>query len=163
MEGTVLLTKALIQRPRPYTYNTSLDLAQRLSSANNESFLSGNAGVLFYHATFASLVIRDLYPEKPWLPYLFAATHGLAALSSYWSVRSGMHFPSDVLAGALWGSGVAILVTQLHKTKARQLKLTPWALQLGKGNLKSSHEAYGLRLEAETRLKVFGLSLEYCF
>ena len=147
-EGMVLISKALIKRPRPYTYNSSLEIDQKLSSANNESFISGNAAVLFYHASFLSLIMHDLYPGKAWLPWLYTSTHALAALSGYWSVRSGMHFPTDILAGALWGSGMAFLVTRLHKEKTQNLSIKPWVTQLGKGELYKPLRlmAYGLRI-----------------
>ena len=133
-EGMVLLTKATIKRPRPYTYNSSLSLEQKVRSANNESFLSGNAGILFYHASFVSLIMHDMYPDRKWLPYVYAGTHGLAILSGYWSVKSGMHFPTDILAGALWGSGMALLVTHLHKKKNQSLSIHPWSGRNQTGN-----------------------------
>ena len=125
-EGTVLLTKAITKRPRPYAYNPSLPIEQKARSANNESFFSGNAGLLFYHASFISLVLNDIYPGQKWVPYVFAGTHGLALLSGYWSIKSGMHFPTDILVGALWGSGMAYLVTRLHKSKTRRISVSPW-------------------------------------
>lgn len=133
-EGMVLLSKTVITRPRPYAYNSSLSLEYRAgSSTNNESFISGNATVLFYNATFISQVLTDLYPGKSWLPYVWAGSHGLAALSGYWSVKSGMHFPTDILAGAIWGSSMALLVTQIHKKKNRKIKILPWASNIGQG------------------------------
>lgn len=133
-EGMVLLSKTVITRPRPYAYNSSLSLEYRAgSSTNNESFISGNATVLFFNATFISQVLTDIYPEESWLPYVWAGSHGLAALSGYWSVKSGMHFPTDILAGAIWGSSMAFLVTRIHKKKSQRVKIIPWASNIGQG------------------------------
>jgi len=133
-EGMVWLSKTIIKRPRPYTYNSDLSIDFRAgSSTNNESFISGNATVLFYNATFISQVLTDLYPGKSWLPYVWTGSYGLAVLSGYWSVKSGMHFPTDVIAGAIWGSSMAFLVTHIHKKKTRKIKIVPWATTEGKG------------------------------
>lgn len=125
-EGMVLLSKSLIKRPRPYAYNDNVPMEDRLRSANNESFISGNAAILFFNATFTSKVLSDIFPNKAWVPYFWAGTHSLALLSGYWSVKSGMHFPTDILAGAIWGSGMALLVTHLHKKKTSKVSLTPY-------------------------------------
>ncbi|MCK5821239.1 MAG: phosphatase PAP2 family protein [Bacteroidales bacterium] len=133
-EGMVLLSKVSISRPRPFTYNSNLSLDYRVrSSANNESFFSGNATVLFYNATFISQVLTDIYPGKPWLPYVWAGSHAIASLSGYWSVKSGMHFPTDVIAGAIWGSSMALIVTMVHKKKNKRVKIIPWASNIGQG------------------------------
>lgn len=133
-EGMVWLSKTIIKRPRPYSYNSELSLEYRAgSSTNNESFISGNATVLFYNATFISQVLTDIYPGESWLPYVWAGSHGLAVLSGYWSVKSGMHFPTDIIAGAIWGSSMAFLVTQIHKKKSQRVKIIPWASNIGQG------------------------------
>jgi len=132
--GMVLLSKAVISRPRPFTYNSDLTLDFRTrASNNNESLISGNATVLFYNATFISQMLTDIYPESSWLPYVWIGSHSLAALSGYWSVKSGMHFPTDIIAGAVWGSSMAILVTQLHKKEHNRIKVYPWASNTGYG------------------------------
>jgi len=131
-EGATLLIKSLAKRPRPYTYNKSLPIEERLSSSNNESFFSGNASVMFYNATFISQMLSDIYPEKKWIPYVWAGTHGVALVSGIWSIQSGMHFGSDVLLGALWGSGIAWATLKLHKINSN-LTASPFASVYGKG------------------------------
>jgi len=64
------------------------------------SFPSGHATTAFALATLLSL----WYPR--WAP-AFVALAGLVALSR---VALGAHFPSDVLAGAVLGMGVALIV-----------------------------------------------------
>lgn len=132
-QGTMLVAKSVFKRPRPYTYNPELPIESKLSPGNNESYFSGNAAVLFFNATFISQIFTDIYQGKNWLPYLWVGTHGLSLISGIWSVQSGMHFPTDVLTGAIWGSGIAYLITLLHKDPDQRLRLTPWVNNHQKG------------------------------
>jgi len=131
--GVMLLTKSLVNRARPYAYNKALSMEDRIRPANNESFFSGNATILFYNASFLSLLSLDLYPEARWPSYLIGGTFAIAELSAWWSIRSGMHFPTDVLTGAIWGSATALFINRIHKKGAHGLNIMPWVIQQGKG------------------------------
>ncbi len=131
--GGELLVKALVNRARPFTYNNDLSIEERIRGGNNESFFSGNATLLFYNASFLSLLAWDIYPDKKWTPYVIASSFAIAELSGFWSVRSGMHFPTDVITGAIWGSATALLINRLHKKGAKGLNIMPWAIREGKG------------------------------
>lgn len=63
-------------------------------------FISSHAANSFALATFLSLILRKTYG----LLFLWAA------LVAYSRVYLGVHFFSDILAGALWGSLLAYLV-----------------------------------------------------
>jgi membrane-associated phospholipid phosphatase len=128
-EGTMLVTKTIINRPRPYTYNTDIPLATRDWGANNESFFSGNATILFYNSVFLSTVFSDLFPDSKLKPWIWASTLSLSTFSGILSVRSGWHFPTDVITGALIGGISGYLIPQIHKTRALEhLVLVPWAM-----------------------------------
>jgi len=131
--GSMSLTKIVINRPRPYVFNKSLPLEQKIRVSNNESFFSGNATILFYNAVFLSSVIQDIFPESRLSPWIWAASLSIASLSGYWSVRSGMHYPTDVLTGALVGGVAGFFIPRLHKKKIQGLSLQPWIGYYGKG------------------------------
>ena len=131
--GGELLIKSIVNRARPYAYNLDLPIEERIRGGNNESFISGNATILFYNAAFISLAAFDLYPDARWPAYLIGGSFVLAELSAFWSVRSGMHFPTDVIGGALLGSATALFINRIHKKGARGLNIMPWVIDKGKG------------------------------
>jgi membrane-associated phospholipid phosphatase len=132
--GPMLVTKTIVNRPRPYTYNTEVPINERVRGANNESFFSGNATILFYHSVFLSTVYSDLFPSSALKPWIWGATLSLATFSGILSVRSGWHFPTDVLTGALLGGAMGYLIPKLHKSETQKhLVMMPWVSSSGCG------------------------------
>ena len=126
--GTMLVAKAVVNRPRPYVYNTELPWWERYRGANNESFFSGNATVLFYNVAFFSSVFSDLFPDSRLTPWIWGGSLALAGFSGFLSVRSGMHYPTDVIAGAIIGGMTGFLIPLMHKEKiSTRFRLTTWA------------------------------------
>lgn len=89
-------TKRIVQRARPY--ETWPFIIQRTESSPY-SFPSGHTSSAFYSATSLSLLCRKWYVVAP--AYLWAASVGYARM------YQGVHYPSDVLAGAVIGAGSA--------------------------------------------------------
>jgi membrane-associated phospholipid phosphatase len=106
--------KYLVPKERPYSYYGAAGLDQSQLEEYRESFPSGHATLAFCAATSFAVLAGELAPEKPATPWLIAGGYGLAVGEAILRVASGNHFPSDVVAGALLGSGVGFLVTELH-------------------------------------------------
>ena len=90
--------KEIIRRPRPYT--TYPDI-KAFDSETSLSFPSGHTSLAFTTATALSLK----YPK--W--YVIAPSYFWACSVGYSRMNLGMHYPTDVLAGAIIGSGSAYL------------------------------------------------------
>ncbi len=89
------------ERPRPFTLNEQLFISTH--PLDQYSFPSGHT----LHAVAFSIVLLNYYPQLAWLVAPFTA---LVALSR---LVLGLHYPSDVLAGALIGtivSGFSLLL-----------------------------------------------------
>lgn len=99
----VLALKAVVARPRPFAQWD--DIEARGSQPTSHAFPSGHAALAFALATSWSLQARAIYVTVP--AYAWA---GSVAVARLWR---GVHYPSDVLAGALLGSGMALLVYAL--------------------------------------------------
>lgn len=95
------LLKGCTGRARPCASDTRI--AARVAPLDEHSFPSGHT----LHAVGFSTTALYFYPGLGWLLLPFTA---LVALSR---PVLGLHYPSDVLAGALLGLGVAALVLQL--------------------------------------------------
>lgn len=94
--ASVMILKPLFGRPRPFAADPSLRTPSGHWTEDPNSFPSGHAAISFAAAT----AIADARPDYAWPAY------GLAALISYSRMYNGVHYPSDLLAGALLGYGV---------------------------------------------------------
>lgn len=88
--------KYAINRDRPFSVYS--DITQKID-VNDPSFPSGHSSVAFATATSISLE----YPK--W--YIIIPSYAWAGTVAYSRLHLGVHYPSDVLAGALIGSGSA--------------------------------------------------------
>jgi membrane-associated phospholipid phosphatase len=102
--GITLILKYSINRDRPYV--TYPDITKK-SSAGSPSFPSGHTSSAFATATSVSLAYRKWYVIVP--TFAWAGTVG------YSRMHLGVHYPSDVLAGALIGSGCAYLTYKVNQ------------------------------------------------
>lgn len=92
--------KARTTRPRPCARHERIQ--PRVAPLDEYSFPSGHT----LHAVAFTLIALHHYPGLAWLLLPFTV---LVALSR---VVLGLHYPSDVLAGALIGAGLALLTLQ---------------------------------------------------
>lgn len=96
--------KHIVNRPRPFT---KFPFIEKLSNAGSPSFPSGHTSEAFATATSLSLAFPKWYVITP--AYLWAGAVG------YSRMHLGVHYPSDVLAGAIVGAGAAYLSQVLNK------------------------------------------------
>jgi hypothetical protein len=99
------ILKMVVDRPRPFQELQNVQLKHEWS-AGGRSFPSGHTSLAFSIATLVSLQYRSAYVTAP----IFA----WALLTGYGRIYLGVHYPSDVLAGALLGTGVSVLVWQFR-------------------------------------------------
>lgn len=91
--------KPLGRRPRPDRLTHEVPLARRVSMPSSRSFPSGHAAAAFAFATGVGHV----------QPRASVALRALAAAVGYSRVHTGVHYPGDVLAGALLGTALGQL------------------------------------------------------
>lgn len=96
--------KEIIKRERPFVSHPEF---QKLTSAGGYAMPSGHSSITFATATSLSIA----YPK--W--YVIAPSFLWATGVSYSRMHLGVHYPSDVLVGALLGSGSAYLTHKINR------------------------------------------------
>lgn len=95
--GMTLLLKHLVKRPRPFVQNVKIVPVYR---AGSTSFPSGHTSASFATATALSMAYPKWYVIAP--AFLWAGSIG------YSRMYLGVHYPTDVAAGATLGAGTAL-------------------------------------------------------
>jgi membrane-associated phospholipid phosphatase len=106
--------KYLFPRQRPWTYFEGT--SDSMPDERSDSFPSGHATIAFAAATCGIFLFNAYFPDSPYLIPFVAADLSVAFLTSAFRVVSGMHFMSDVIAGAALGTAIGLLVPYLHRT-----------------------------------------------
>ena len=96
--------KHAVNRARPFKTYTDI---QKMAAGGSSSFPSGHTSDAFSTATSLSLAFPKWYVIAPSFTY--------ASLVGYSRMHLGVHYPSDVLAGAIVGAGSAFLCYKAQK------------------------------------------------
>ena len=96
-----VLKDVIIKRERPYVTLSDVH-TMHLDTADKYSMPSGHTTAAFAVAT--ALTLR--YPK----PYVYIPAYAWAAFVGYGRIYMGLHYPSDVLAGAILGSASAFAI-----------------------------------------------------
>jgi membrane-associated phospholipid phosphatase len=102
--GISEITKYVVNRPRPFV---TYPFIKQKTDVNSQSFPSGHTTLAFAAATSFSICYPKWYVIVP--SYLWACS------VAYSRMYLGVHYPSDVLAGMVIGSGSAWLVYKIRK------------------------------------------------
>ncbi|MDR6941194.1 phosphatase PAP2 family protein [Mucilaginibacter pocheonensis] len=102
--GLTFLIKHIVKRPRPFVQNINIVPVYR---AGSTSFPSGHTSSSFATAT----ALSRAYPK--W--YVIAPAYLWAGSVSYSRMYLGVHYPTDVAAGAALGVGSAFILQSLKK------------------------------------------------
>jgi membrane-associated phospholipid phosphatase len=89
--------KPIVRRRRPDRVEQQVPLARQVRMPSSTSFPSGHSAAAFAFATGVGHV----------LPAAGVPLRALAALVAYSRVHTGVHYPSDVLVGAMLGTALS--------------------------------------------------------
>lgn len=108
------LIKSFIQRPRPCADDFLRFHVRLLLShcSGGYSFPSSHATNHFGFAVFIFITLKDVFKNRRWLFIFWAAT------ISYGQVYVGVHYPIDIVCGAILGSMIGWLTAKVYTTIA---------------------------------------------
>lgn len=126
--GINLAFRSLEVWPRPYIYASSEEGKKQAEKAKGEaygSFFSGHTSAAFMVAVFTSEWFSQTHPNSSNTGVVRALAFSLAGLEGVLRIAAGKHYPTDVLVGALVGTGVSYGVLLMHKNQGEKVSL--WA------------------------------------
>jgi membrane-associated phospholipid phosphatase len=120
--GVTNLAKIAVRRPRPIAYIEAEknEGDPTYSNANTDSALSFFSGHASMTATIGATATYLAFARSPnlWRPLItLGVSTAVTAFTSYERVHSGAHFPTDVIAGAVAGAGIGVIVAHLHRSE----------------------------------------------
>lgn len=116
--------KGTVQRIRPYVYNPDTPSNIKTSRESKKSFFSGHASFSFSTTVFFASVYTKYHPESKKIVWPLALL--TSSTVGFLRYRAGMHFPSDILVGAIVGSGIGYLIPKIHEcTKDSSWSILP--------------------------------------
>jgi undecaprenyl-diphosphatase len=122
----VFVLKAIIQRKRPYLVVPGVH-ARIFEAPTDFSFPSGHAAGSFAFATFVAVVLVSHAMGAPRRRKRRLALSVLALVMALGIALSrcalGVHFPGDILAGALLGASFGALGARWHLRAARRISV----------------------------------------
>lgn len=107
--GTTYTLKKIINRDRPYITYPNI---QPYYLENDPAFPSGHTTAAFTTATSLSLIFKKWYVVVP--------AYTWAGAVAYSRLHLGVHYPSDVLAGAAIGAGSAWICYKANRWLQRK-------------------------------------------
>jgi membrane-associated phospholipid phosphatase len=116
-------TAGLVDKYRPYVYNTDVPIERRASKHSKNSFFAGHVTITAAGAFFTAQVLNDLYPDSPWRYLGYTAATLVTATNGYLRYNGGFHFVSDIVIGAAAGAATGMLVPVLHRKKDKDQRL----------------------------------------
>ena len=114
------LTKTIVNRPRPYAYNASFPLDDKLDFNSKESFFSGHVAATASMSFFTATTFSQYYPDSKLKPLVWSYAVIWPAATGYFRYTAGKHFPTDIITGYLVGAMTGILIPKIHQKIAKK-------------------------------------------
>ena len=121
--GITNITKALVQRQRPFNYNPETPLDEKLTADSRASFFSGHTSVTTAMSIMSAKVLTDLHPDIKHKGLIWTTGAVIPAAIGFLRVKAGRHFPTDVMTGYAVGAAIGYLIPTLHKSEKLHLDL----------------------------------------
>ncbi|MEI8073956.1 MAG: phosphatase PAP2 family protein [Bacteroidota bacterium] len=114
------VVKPFFERPRPCNDPIMISHVRLLLDhcSGGYSFTSSHATNHFGFAVYVFITLRSVFKKWTWLFLIWAAT------VSYAQVYVGVHYPLDILSGALLGSSIGFATSQIFNRRVGIITLS---------------------------------------
>jgi membrane-associated phospholipid phosphatase len=112
--GITNVVKNSVRRPRPFLYNPDAPLAPKLERDGRQSFFSGHTSTTAALCFFTAQTYAKVYPQARSKYVVWGAAIVLPALTGFYRIKAGKHFPSDVVVGYTVGALTGLAVPYWH-------------------------------------------------
>ena len=109
--------RRLVRRARPFMYDAGVFPDERKSVESTLSFYSGHTSAIFAFSVSTAYGFTLRHPKSPWNWLMWIGLLSYSSTEGVLRVVSGDHFPTDVIVGALVGSGIGLIVPALHRRR----------------------------------------------
>lgn len=113
--GLTALIKTTVRRTRPYVYQSTLSLEEKMTANARQSFWSGHTSQSATMCFLTASMYADYHPDSKWRPVVWTAAAAIPLTTGILRMTAGKHFPTDVLSGYITGAAIGILLPRLHK------------------------------------------------
>lgn len=132
VQGLGGISKGLTHRARPFAYSPDVPLNKRQGKDAARSFFSLQTALAFNGVVMAALLYEARHPDSSFKRSLWLIGLSGATLTGVLRVAAGYHYPTDVLAGAVVGSAIGMIIPALHyNKKATKISLFCDGLRMG--------------------------------
>lgn len=114
-QGLVFVTKAIVQRPRPFAYDVDAPEIVKARRDSRFSFYSGHTSWAAMNCFYTATVFSDYSDNRDTEVAVWTGAVLYSALTGFCRVNSGHHFATDVITGFAVGAAIGYLVPALHR------------------------------------------------
>lgn len=129
--GITNILKGSVQRLRPFTYNPTVSLDEKLTTNAKFSFVSGHTSTTALFSFLGAKIATDLYPEMKLKSVVWLTAAAIPLATGYLRYQTGDHFPTDIIGGYLIGATTGILLPHLYKNKKKDTVFNVHPVQNG--------------------------------
>ena len=111
-------TKTLTHRYRPFVYDENVSYDKKKQRNSQHSFYSMHSSTVFAAATCGYYYYSNNYGHNIFIGSLL---FGSASATAILRIAAAQHYPSDVIVGAIVGSGISYIICKYHQNKKLKL------------------------------------------
>ena len=117
--GLTNLTKNIVLRPRPFTYNhegVPWDIVKKQDLKDaRRSFFSGHTSTTASMYFMTAQMYSDFHPNSKFKSVAWIGAATIPAFTGLMRVKAGKHYYTDIITGYVVGAVIGILIPKLHQ------------------------------------------------